>query len=124
MINIVFNQISCQYHLLVSENIHTLFILCAVPIWDNLGSCLTHLVIFYVAHNVLLTILKWTENCTCSRRETTHRTIDFFKISASRTELRCNMCNGLVGWWDEPTRIKKIMPVKRTWTEDECMAMR
>ena len=100
------------------------FILYAVFVQDNLGSTLMHLVISYVTHNELLIILKWIKNCTCSRRITTHRTIEFFKTSASRTEFRCNMCNGLVGWWDEPTQIKKIMPVKRTWTEDECMAMR
>ena len=83
-----------------------------------------HLAISYVTHNELLTILKWIENCTCSRWITTHRMIEFFKISASRTEFRCNICNGLVGLWDEPTRIKKIMPLKREWSKEECLAMR
>jgi hypothetical protein len=28
----------------------------------------------------------------------------------------------LVGWWDGPT--KKIVPLKRKWSQDECWAMR
>ena len=51
-------------------------------------------------------------------------TIEFFKISDSRTELRCSRCHGLMGWWDEPSRTKKIMPFKRAWSEEECLAMR
>jgi hypothetical protein len=52
------------------------------------------------------------------------KTIDFFKISDSRTELRCSRCRGLMGWWDEPSRAKKIMPFKRAWSEEECLAMK
>ena len=56
---------------------------------------------------------------------TDSRTIEFFKISDSRTELRCSRCKGLMGWWDEgPSRTKKIMPFKRGWSEEECLAMR
>ena len=29
-----------------------------------------------------------------------------------------------MGWWDEPSRTKKIMPFKRAWSEEECFAMR
>ena len=29
-----------------------------------------------------------------------------------------------MGWWDEPPRTKKIMPFKRVWSEEECLAMR
>jgi hypothetical protein len=68
--------------------------------------------------------MHWTDNCICSRWMTNSKTIDFFKISDSRTELRCSRCRGLMGWWDEPSRAKKIMPLKRTWNEEECLAMR
>ncbi|MGA9318379.1 MAG: hypothetical protein WBV84_10015 [Nitrososphaeraceae archaeon] len=53
-------------------------------------------------------------------------TIEFFKTSASRIELRCSSsrCNGLVGWWDEPTRTKKIFSFMRASSEEECLAMR
>jgi hypothetical protein len=50
--------------------------------------------------------------------------IEFVKISASRTQLRCGRCHGLMGWWDEPPKTKKIMPFKRAWSEEECLAMR
>jgi hypothetical protein len=29
-----------------------------------------------------------------------------------------------MGWWDEPSCAKKIMPFKRAWSEEECLAMR
>ena len=29
-----------------------------------------------------------------------------------------------MGWWDESPRRKKIMPFKRAWSEEECLAMR
>ena len=41
----------------------------------------------------------------------------------TRTELRYGRCHGLVGWWDESPRTKKIMPFKRAWSEEECLAM-
>jgi len=50
--------------------------------------------------------------------------MEFFKISDSRIELRCSRCHGLMGWWDEQPRTKKIMPWKRAWSEEECLAMR
>jgi hypothetical protein len=45
-----------------------------------------------------------------------------FIIIRSRIELRCNICNGMIGWWDDPT--KKIMPYRREWSLEECLAMR
>jgi hypothetical protein len=47
-----------------------------------------------------------------------------FDLSNSRVELRCRSCNGLVGWWDVPSGVKKIMPFKRMWSEEERLAMR
>jgi hypothetical protein len=29
-----------------------------------------------------------------------------------------------MGWWDEPSRTKMIMPFERAWLEEECLAMR
>jgi hypothetical protein len=29
-----------------------------------------------------------------------------------------------MGWWDEPSHTTKIMPIKRDWSKEECMAMR
>jgi hypothetical protein len=29
-----------------------------------------------------------------------------------------------MGWWDEMPHIKKIMPFKRAWSEEECLTMR
>ena len=48
----------------------------------------------------------------------------FAALNASRTELRCSRCHGLIGWWDEPPRTKKIMPFMRAWSNEECLAMR
>lgn len=69
-------------------------------------------------------VLHWTENCTCSRRLSGSKQIGFVKISDSRTELRCGRCRGLIGWWDEQPRTRKIMPFKRAWSEEERLAMR
>jgi hypothetical protein len=68
--------------------------------------------------------MHWTDGCICNRSTTDYKLTEFFKKSGSRLELRCSKCNGLMGWWDEPSHAKKIMPSKREWSEDECMAMR
>ena len=72
--------------------------------------------------------MHWTDDCICNRWTKDSKTIEFFKISASRTELRCSRCHGLMGWWDDELaqarKMKKIMPFKRTWSEEECLAMR
>jgi hypothetical protein len=69
-------------------------------------------------------VLHWTEDCTCNRWTVNSKMVEFVKISDSRTELRCSRCHGLIGWWDEPSHVKKIIPLKRAWTEEECLAMR
>ena len=38
-------------------------------------------------------------------------------------ELSFAVVNGIVGWWNEQGT-KKIMPIKRVWSEEECLAMR
>jgi hypothetical protein len=68
--------------------------------------------------------LHWTKNCNCNRWMNDSKTIEFFKISDSRTELRCSRCHGLMGWWDEPPHTKKITPLKREWSIEECLSMR
>jgi hypothetical protein len=68
--------------------------------------------------------LHWTKDCNCGRWMTNSKTIEFFKISDSRTEIRCSRCHGLIGWRDEPSRVRKIMPSKREWTANECLDMR
>ena len=68
--------------------------------------------------------MHWTEDCVCNRQMRDSKTIEFFKISASRTALRCSRCHGLMGWWDEPSHATKIMPIKRDWSKEECLAMR
>jgi hypothetical protein len=73
---------------------------------------------------VLYAVLHGTEDCTCNKWLSDSKTIELFRVSASRTELRCSRCHGLMGWWDEPPRTKKIMPFKRAWSEAECLAMR
>ena len=66
--------------------------------------------------------MQWNERCTCNGWKTSRMTE--FKINVSRTEVRCGRCNGIVGWIDESSPTSKIMPTKRAWSEDECMAMR
>ena len=44
------------------------------------------------------------------------------KLNDSMVELECNICNGLIGWWQ--SRAEKIMPLKRAWSRKECLAMR
>jgi hypothetical protein len=68
--------------------------------------------------------MPWSEDCICNRGMTNSKAIEFFKIGGSRIELRCGRCKGLLGWWDEPSRTRKILPFKRAWSEEECLAMR
>ena len=65
--------------------------------------------------------MRRTKECNCN-----HGIFDFslveFMVNNSRIELRCRKCNGIVGWWD--AQCTKIMPNKRVWSEEECLAMR
>jgi hypothetical protein len=65
--------------------------------------------------------MRRTIECNCNRRVTNFRSVRF-EIRSSIIELECNICNGLVGWWHSLT--KKIMPLKRKWSEEERLAMR
>jgi hypothetical protein len=66
--------------------------------------------------------MRRTKECSCN-----HGIFDFslveFMVNKSRIELRCRKCNGIIGWWDEQGT-KKIMPIKRVWSEEECLTMR
>ena len=68
--------------------------------------------------------LQQTKECTCNLWMIAPRKIEFFNVSASRTELRCSKCNGLIGVWDRQPPTIKILPFKRDWSEEECLAMR
>jgi hypothetical protein len=65
-----------------------------------------------------------TEDCICNRRNSKSKPMEYFKINGSRIELRCGKCNGLVTWWDERSCSKKILPVNRAWSDEECQSMR
>jgi hypothetical protein len=62
-----------------------------------------------------------TKECICDRRMTNSNAVEFM-IIGSRIELRCHKCNGLVRWWNEDN--KKIIPLRRAWSEEESLAMR
>ena len=59
--------------------------------------------------------------CNCNRWITNFRCVKF-GINDSMIELECNICNGLIGWWQ--SRAKKIIPLKRAWSRKERLAMR
>ncbi len=49
--------------------------------------------------------MQWNERCTCDSWVAS-RMIEL-KISTSRTEVRCDRCNGIMGWVDEPSHARK-----------------
>jgi hypothetical protein len=59
-------------------------------------------------------------------RNCNHGIINFrsirFMINGFRIELRCRKCNLMIDWWHIFT--EKIMPFRRTWSEEERKAMR
>ena len=60
--------------------------------------------------------------CIC---KTANKKIVEFEINDYRIELRCSTCKGLIKWWDESERMKNVVvPFKREWSEEECLAMR
>lgn len=61
--------------------------------------------------------INFNNDCICDRRK--NKIIEPFKITDTRTELRCRDCKGLIGWWDEPSKVKKVVVPKREWTEQE-----
>lgn len=67
--------------------------------------------------------MRQIKECSCSPGTTSIRSVKF-DIIGSRIELECNECHGIVGWWEEPVHTAKLMPLKRKWSEEECMAMR
>jgi hypothetical protein len=65
--------------------------------------------------------MRRNKECDCNRGIANYKSVKF-EINDSSLELKCIVCNGLIGWWDGPT--KKITPLKRKWSEDECLTMR
>ena len=62
-------------------------------------------------------LINFNNDCTCDRRK--NKMLEFFKISNSRTEIRCADCKGLIGWWDDKVETHKIIVPKRNWTPEE-----
>jgi hypothetical protein len=65
--------------------------------------------------------MRRNKECGCNRSNTNYESVKF-EINESSLGLKCIICNGLIGWWDGPT--KKIVPLKRIWSEEESLAMR
>lgn len=65
--------------------------------------------------------IQFNEDCICDRRK--FKGITPVKITETRTELRCVDCHGLIGWWDEVPKTKKLIPPKRDWTEKELQEL-
>ena len=65
--------------------------------------------------------MRQNKECDCSSSTTGFDSVRF-EMNDPNIELKCIICGGLIGWWDGPT--KKIVPLKRKWSEDECLAMR
>jgi hypothetical protein len=57
----------------------------------------------------------------CNHWVTNFKSVDLMIYDSIR-EIWCIKCSSLVGWWDIPT--KKIIPIRRTWTKEERLAMR
>jgi hypothetical protein len=65
--------------------------------------------------------MRRNKECDCNRGITNYGSVKF-EINESSLDLKCIICDRLIGWWDNPT--KKIMPLKRKWSEEECLTMR
>jgi hypothetical protein len=62
-----------------------------------------------------------TKEYTCDRQMSNSNAMEFV-INGSKIELRCRKCNGMIRWWDEDS--KKITPFRRSWSDEDCSAMR
>jgi hypothetical protein len=60
-----------------------------------------------------------TNECSCDRRMP--HSVEFV-IIGSKIELQCCICNGTIKWWDEETN--KIIPFRRSWSDEDCSEMR
>ena len=45
-------------------------------------------------------------------------------VSGLKTEILCDRCYGLLGWLNESTQSMKIIPLRRSWSYEECLAMK
>ena len=61
------------------------------------------------------------KECKCNRGIFNLKHIKF-KTDGLKIKLKCTRCNSLVGWCHVQT--EKIMPIKREWSKEECLAMR
>jgi hypothetical protein len=60
-----------------------------------------------------------SKECSCDRRMPNSAE---FVIIGSKIELRCRQCNGVIKWWNEETG--KIIPFRRSWSDEDYSAMR
>jgi hypothetical protein len=68
--------------------------------------------------------MRQIKECDCSPGTTKLRSVKINMIG-SRIELECTKCNGIVEWWcEDSVHTRKLMPLKRKWSEEECQAMR
>jgi hypothetical protein len=65
--------------------------------------------------------MRRSKKCDCNRGVIKFKHIKP-KLNGSVIELKCTKCKKLIGWWH--TQAEKIMPIKRTWSKKECLAMR
>jgi hypothetical protein len=67
--------------------------------------------------------MNWTEeDCVVCNSAMIQSNALEFQINDSRIELRCKRCNGQISWWRVST--KEFVPLRRTWSEEECVSMR
>ena len=65
--------------------------------------------------------MRRNKECDCNRSSSNYKSVEF-EINNSILEMKCTICDGLIGWWDSPR--KKVKPIKRKWFEEECLTMR
>ena len=66
------------------------------------------------------------EVCRCNWW-TAYSEIESQNFSGLKTKILCDRCYGLLGWLNESTQSTqsmKIIPLKRSWSYQECLAMK
>lgn len=66
--------------------------------------------------------MKRSEDCICNRMTTDFYEFQFI-ITGTQIELQCNRFNGLIEWWQD-FATKNVVPSRRAWSQEECLAMR
>jgi hypothetical protein len=58
----------------------------------------------------------------CNHRITNFRPIMAGDSARAVKEIKCIECDSVIGWWHIAT--KKIAPIRRSWTKEECLTLR